>query len=305
MQKLLAGLVLLAVAATSLTAQGYPTAPIRLIVPFAPASSTDTLCRTVGEHMSRTLGQPVVVENRPGAVGEIGAKLLAQSPPDGYTLGCLNYGQIVLIPRAKAARGEPLPYDPHTDFTPIGRMGHPPFVLVAATPLGLKNWQEFARHITAHPGTVTVAQTNAIGALGVQLLAGSNGLVTEVPYRSDPQAIADIRGGRVAAMVGTAHSLRPLIDSTAVSVVGLLGDTRSALLPGVPTLVEQGAAQFGGLNQFGGLFAPRGVPPGVVAQVSLALRAALGDPHVVETLKKSGLEPQYSTPEELAKIMRK
>lgn len=284
-------------------AQTYPTAPIRLIVPFGAGSSTDTLCRTVGERMSRELGQPVVVENRPGAIGEIGAKTLAQSNPDGYAIGCLNYGQIVLIPRNKKAKGEPLSYDPHKDFEPIGRTAHPPFVLAVSAKLGPTTWKEFAEHVAAHPGTVTLAQSNAIGALGVELLKHDKNLVIEVPYRSDPAAIADIRAGRVAGMVGTMHSLQPLIDSRDIVVVGLLGDTRSNLLPGVPTLVEQGATMFGKLNQFGGIFAPHGVPPRVVARLSAALRTALEDPHVIQTLEKSGLQPQYSTPAELRKLM--
>ncbi|KAF1047505.1 Bug family tripartite tricarboxylate transporter substrate binding protein [Xylophilus sp.] len=265
--------------AVPIWAQGrYPERPVTLVVPFAPGGNIDFTARVLAEPLGRLLGQPVIVDNRPGAGGVIGAAFVARAKSDGYTLLLANSG-----PNAVAnAVSRKVPYDGVKDFTVVGGITTNPAVLTVSTRLPAANFAEFVAYAHARSGGASVgtAGNGSFTHLVIELVRARTGLLlTAVPYKGTGPAAADLMGGQLDAMVDQVTTAAPLVTQGRVKAIAQLGPRRSHLLPNVPTLAEQGFPDIDG-TLYTGLFAPAGLPTDVTERLAAALEAALRDPSV-------------------------
>ncbi|WP_439597589.1 tripartite tricarboxylate transporter substrate binding protein [Falsiroseomonas sp.] len=297
---LLAGLAL-APLAPALAQTGAPTAwpdrPIRLILPFGPGGLSDGVARLGAEWLTKQLGQPVVVDNRPGGNGVIGMEAVARAAPDGHTLLGASASHLVVLPLMQR-----LSLDPQREFAPIAITAASPLVLVVSQSLGPTNLGEFIAHVRARPGQLDYASggTGGLSHLGMAYLLQRLDLRMEhVPYRSGPLAMQDILGGRIHVYLGNAVEVLPALQGNAVRLLGVTGATRNAVLPDVPTIAEQGQPGFE-VTTWNGLAAPAGVPEAVRERIATSLRAACQDADFRERLIRLGTDPVCSTPSEMA-----
>src|SRR5688572_7509673 len=298
MRPLLAVLLLLFLSAAH--AQ-YPNRPLKLIVPFPPAGATDIVGRIVAQKLSERLGQPVVVENRPGAGGSLGSDLAAKSPADGYTILMATSSTHSIGPVLQK-----VPYDPIKDFTPITHVANVPNVLVVSPKLEVKNLKELVALARAQPGKLNYASagTGSITQLNVEKLKLIAKLdIVHVPYKGTQLSIPDLASGNVAMLFDSLASALPNIKSGNARPIVLNAPKRSALLPEVPTLAEAGMPEFDLYTWFG-LFAPAGAPAEAVARLQREVVAALKAPDVLERFAAVGAEPVGSTPAEFVERIR-
>ena len=294
--------ILLIALIQSAAAQQYPTRTIRLIVPFPPAGATDIVGRIVAQKLSETLGQPVVVENRPGAGGTLGSDLAAKAAPDGYTLLIATTSTHSIGPVLQK-----LPYDPIRDFAPITQVADVPNVLVVSPKLPVKTLQEFVALARSQPGKLNYA-SSGVGTIVhlngelFKLIAKAD--LVHVPYKGTQLATADLASGSVAMMVDSLASALPNIHSGNVRPLALESPRRSALLPEVPTFAEAGMPEFDLATWFG-MFAPAGTPAGIVARLQREIAASLKSPEVVERLAAVGADPVGSTPAQFVERIRR
>jgi len=278
----------------------YPARPVRMIVPFPPAGATDIVGRIVAQKLSERLGQPVVVENRPGAGGSLGSDLAAKSAPDGYTILMATSSTHSIGPVLQK-----LPYDPIKDFAPITHVANVPNVLVVSPKLGVKSLKELVALARSQPGKLNYASAG-VGSI-TQLNAEKFKLIAKVdivhvPYKGTALSTPDLASGAVAMLFDSLASALPNIRSGTVRPIALNAPKRSALLPEVPTLAEAGMPEFDLYTWFG-MFAPAGTPPEVVARLQREVAAGLGAADVLERFAAVGAEPVGSTPAEfLARI---
>lgn len=293
-------------AATLLSVQtawaAYPDKPIRLIVPWATGGSTDALARVVGQRMGATLGQEVLVENRPGAGGSLGVAAVAKAAPDGYTL------TIIELPHAIApAVVAKLPYDLTKDFAPISLIGTSALMLFSNP--GVAAHQTVAGLIAdarAKPGALALAHSGngASSHLAGELLQVRTGVkLNMVPYRGSGPALTDVAGGQVAAHFATLASASSLVSAGRVKPIAVASARRMPVMPDVPTLAEQGVPGLI-LEQWWGLVAPAGTPPAIVDRLRAELNAALGHPSVRERLRLLAIEKQPGTPAEFSSFLK-
>ena len=291
------GLVLCMVPAQ---AQQYPSKPIRLIVGFPPGGSADPTTRIMGQALSEQLGQPFLVENRPGADSAIAAEQVSKLPADGYTLMfASNSGMTAAV----ALRKQPM-YDPLTDFTPISMVGRATIFLYVHPSVPAKTLKEFIEYARANPGKLNYGTGNPLSILYTQQLLSAKGLtMLHVPYKGEGPLNPDILTGRIHwsfLSTGTAVSyakdgkLRPL---------AVLLSRRSPLLPEVPTIDEAGAPEVT-VRQWAGIFGPPKLPREIVERLNKEINAALKRPDVVEKLLSYGYSPEGSTPERLLETNR-
>jgi len=298
---LLIGTALVSVS-TSAIAQSYPTRPVRFVVPFAPGGSTDTLARTIGLKLADALGQQIVVDNRPGANGDIGMMIVAKAPPDGHTI-LLGYIANLAIAPSLYAR---LPFDPVKDYAPITQIATSPNVLTAHPSVQAKSLQELIALAKAKPGAVNFASTGvaSVGHLTGELLNNLAGIkMTHVPYKGSGQAITDLLGGHVQVMFSGFSSTMPHIKSGKLRPLAVTGAKRSAALPEVPTIAEQG---FPGVEATAwyGVLAPAGAPKPVVTRLHGETVRILRLPDVSQRLDGLGFEIVGSTPEQFGAYIR-
>ena len=297
MRKILAVLLL---AATSALGQPYPSKAIKLVVGFPPGGSADPTTRIMGAALSEQLGQPVIVENRPGADSAIAAEMVARQPNDGYTLMfASNSGMTAAV----ALRKQPA-YDPLTDFTPISLVGRATVFFYVHPSLPAKTMKEFIDYARANPGKLNYGTGNPLSILYTQQLMSAKGLdMLHVPYKGEGPLNPDILTGRIHSSflsTGTAVSygkdgrLRPL---------AVLLEKRSPLLPEVPTISEAGAPEVT-VRQWAGMFGPPKMPRDIVDRLNKEINAALKRPDVIEKLLLYGYSPEGSTPERLLEINR-
>jgi tripartite-type tricarboxylate transporter receptor subunit TctC len=296
----LAALVL-SCAASLASAQAYPAKPVKLVVPFAPGGNLDVTARLLGEHMARTLGQPVVVENRAGAGGAIGSEVVAKSAPDGYTLVIGTSGTMVVSPLL-------VPNAPYqlSSFSAIGMAAVTPllFEVPAASPH--KDFRSYLAHVKANPGKVTIGHsgngtTNHIAILQLQDALKVDWVV--VPYKGSGPALIDLVGGQIDSMIDQTSSSLPQIQAGKLRALAVGTRSRIADLPNVPTLQEQGVANFEAVTP-SGLFAPAGTPPEVIRTLSSALNKALEDAAVKKRLAELGSEVRIMSPAEFDRFMK-
>ncbi|UDM51394.1 tripartite tricarboxylate transporter substrate binding protein [Cupriavidus sp. MP-37] len=293
----------LPLAAAPAFAETYPSKPIRLVVPFPPGGPTDTAARIIGQKMSETLKQPVVVDNRPGASGTIGAENVAKSPADGYTLLVLATPTL-LAPHLINRKG----YDLFKDFTPIGAAYDLPIVMVVnpqAMP-DVTSLQQYIAKAKARPGALnyTSAGNGSFGHLSTELLKNlGNFDVQHVPYKGSAPAISDLLAGQVPMMFSDMIAALPHIKAGKLRPIAVGSGKRVSFTPEVKTVAEQGFPGFDA-TAWGGLLAPAGTPREVVATLSAELKKALADPTVQQKMLGAGTVAAYMPPEQLAARMK-
>ncbi len=292
----------LAVALAPAQAQQYPTRPIRFVVPYAPGGSTDTLARTIGVRLPEALGQQVVVDNRAGGNGNIGMEIVARAAPDGYTI-VLGYIANVAIGPSLYAK---LPFDPVKDFAPVTQLASSPNVLVAHPSVPAKNLKELIALAKAKPGQINFASAGvgSVGHLTGELLNGLAGVkMVHIPYKGSGQAVTDLLGGNVQLMFSGFSSTLAYIKSGRLRPLAVTGANRSAALPEVPTIAEQG---FPGVEATAwyGVLAPAKTPRPIITRLNGAIVRALQLPDVKERLGNLGFEIVGSTPEQFGAYIR-
>lgn len=274
--------------ATPAAHAAYPERPIRWIVPFPAAGAMDNIARTLGEEMSQTLGQSIVVENRPGAGGNIGAELVARSPADGYTMLIVANGMAV-----NPALYRKLSYDPIKDFAPVSLLAVVPNVLVAnKAKTSAKTVPEVIASAKSQPGKYTYASAGngtSIHLAGELFTSMAGVELLHVPYKGSGPAVTDLLGGQVDYMFDSITSAKPHIDAGKLTAIAVTTSKRSAALPNVPTVAEAGLPGYE-LSPWFAAFVPAGTPPAVVETLNRAMVEALRKPAVQKRLAAIGAE---------------
>jgi len=292
----LAGTALAAVAslfAQQGLAQALPANPIRIVVAQTPGGQSDLLARLVGEHLGKLVKQRVVIENRPGAGGTIGAEMVSQSQADGSTLLFAGSSNLVLA----AAIGEPLRYDPTTDFAPLGRVAHVPLALAVNSKVAATTLTELITSAKARPGALTYGSVGkgAMTRLAVEVLKASAGVdILEVPYSGTAPALTDLLAGRIDMMFFDLALLAPHVKAGSLRVIAVAGHRRAASAPDVPTVAEQGIAGFS-IEPWYGIVAPAKTPPDVLERLKNVIAEMRLQPEFEQRLQELGYEPINDT----------
>jgi tripartite-type tricarboxylate transporter receptor subunit TctC len=274
----------------------WPDHPIRLVVPFPPGSSSDIVARIVAQGLSGKLGQPVVVENRPGASTALGGEYVAHSPPDGYTLGLVNTSSTITQSLNPAQS-----FDVVKDFAPISMLGASPFVLASYPGVPVQTTQELIALAKAEPGKHTFAeagQATLANLAGVLFTKLADVQITAVAYRGTEQEVPDLIAGRVDTAFVTIPPTLSLIQQGRVRALGVTGANRSPALPDVPTIAEAGLSGYEAVL-WQAINAPAGTPTPIVTKVNAAINALLAEPDTIAAMNKVGVEVQASTPQQL------
>jgi len=284
----------------------YPTRPIRLIVPFPPAGATDIVGRIVAQKLSERLGQPVVVENRPGAGGTLGSDLAAKAAPDGYTLLMSTISTHIIAPVIYPK----LPYDPIKDFAPITMVAGVPNVMVMQTEkartLGINNVADFIRYAKAHPGKINlVSGVNRTSIhLAGELFKRMRGIyMVHFPYRGSGPALLDMVGGTMDVMFDNLPSSMPQIKAGKLKALAVTSAKRSDALPDVPTIEQAGGLKGFDASSWFGLLAPAGTPPDIVNRIQQEVAKSLATPAIKEKMLAQGAIPSGNTPAEFARLI--
>lgn len=287
---------------TSAQAQAaYPDKPIRLVLPFPPGGPTDLVARVLAQKIGEQMGQPVLVENKPGANGNIAADMVAKAPADGYTV-LYNTSSIAL----SATLYKKLNYDVRTDFAPIALTAVIPLVLAVHPSLPVYNVQEFLNHVKANPGKLTYgsAGNGNITHLGAYLLLHSRGLqATHAPYKGSAPALTDLVGGQTQFMTDTINSALPFIRDNRLRALAVTSLKRTSVLPEAPTLNETVMPKFE-VGAWQGMLVPAKTPSDIVKRLNAEVMKALNSPEVKAKLAVQGAEPLGSTPEEYGQYIQ-
>lgn len=286
---------------TSAIAQSnYPDQPIKLIVPFGPGGSTDLAARLVAEYAGRELGQQIIVENRAGAGGSVGAEFVAKSKPDGYTLGMATmstHGANL------AVYGSKLKYDPIKDFSPVSNIATTPSVFAVNPKIAANTMQQFVTLAQASPGKFSFASPG-IGSLGhanVEYFSALSKIrLLHVPYKGAGSAMNDVLAGQVDAITDNLPTALAHIKSGRLRALAVISEKRSPALPDVPTYAELGFPQMGGGGWFG-IVAPAGTPPSIIARLNKAVHVGMKNPDFIKKLEDSGAIAIPGTPSDFAK----
>ena len=287
--------------ATAAGAAGYPDHPVRMIVPFTPAGATDMLARLVGERLGAKLGQSVVIDNRAGAGGNVGAEIAARAAPDGYTL-LMGPASIYAISATLYPR---LGYDLAKDLTPVSLVANVPHVLLVNNDLPVKSVPELIQFAKKKPGELNIASqgSGTVSHLEAELLKHMAGIeMLHVPYRGSAPAILDLIGGRVHVMFDSIASALPHIRAGKLRAIAVASNTRSSLLPNMPTVAESLPGY--SAHSWLGIFVPAGTPQSIVQRLQRDLVAAIDEPKTQARLVEAGFEPKSSTQEDFAKLVR-
>jgi tripartite-type tricarboxylate transporter receptor subunit TctC len=289
-----------ALLSAALYADNYPSRPITMVPVFGPGSASDTLCRIIAERLGPALGQPVIVEPRPGADGALGALYVHHQPADGYTLLMATNSPFSADPYLH----KDVNYDPVKDFVPITRVGSFTLMLVVDPKLPIHSVQELIDYAKANPGKLSFATGNTAGIVAVETIKHTAGVsMLHVPYKSTPPALEDIMGGRVSMMLADFTTAMPHVSAGTLRPLAVSRIKRSTLFPDLPTMDEAGIKGFD-LDTWAGLVAPAGTPPEVVVKLNGALRKIIDDPEVQARFKNVGFEAFSSTPEELGEFIK-
>lgn len=289
------------VLATDATAQDWPTRPVRIVVGYPPGGGTDVLARAIGEKLSAMWGQPVIVDNRPGASGIVGADAVAKSAPDGYTL--------IFVVSSHAVNDTlyaKVPYRTERDFVPVAFVGSIPNILVVRPTLPVNSVAEFVAYAKANPRKLNYAS----GGLGIsnhltmerfKLAAGID--IVHIPFKGGAPSLAALLGGQVDVMFNTLSTTLPHVQSGALRALAVTSARRSPLVPDVPTLIEAGFPEFEA-SEWWGILAPAGTPPGVVDKINASVTKVIESPEMQEKLvRKQGLVFQATKPADFAKFL--
>ncbi|HSV18331.1 MAG TPA: tripartite tricarboxylate transporter substrate binding protein [Casimicrobiaceae bacterium] len=296
-------IVMLALLGMSLgaSAQGFPTRPIRLVVPDAPGGSPDQLGRLLAQKMSETIGQQVIVDNRPGAAGVLAADIVSKSPPDGYTLLITTTSIYAIIPGLR----KDLQYDPFKDFIPISRIATASNVLVVNDALPVKSVADLVRLAKEKPGALNYASAG-VGSpahLAGEMLNQLAGIkLTHVPYKGAAPGLLDVIAGNAQLMITSPIAAAAHMNSGKVRALATTGATRNPVLPSLPTIADTVPGY--DISQSWGIVAPAGTPPDVIKHLSDEIVKAMSDPAVKERVLKTGAVPVGDLPADFAAFMR-
>jgi tripartite-type tricarboxylate transporter receptor subunit TctC len=292
----------LAATAVPAFAETYPAKPIRFIVPFPPGGGTDTTSRMIAEKFSTLLGWTVVIDNKPGAGGNIGIDAVAKSAPDGYTIGMGQASNLAINPALYAK----MPFDPLKDLTPIVGIAEQPVVLVVRADSPFRTLADFVQAAKARPGKVGIAQAGngTVGHLAGELLERKAGIqVLQVPYKGAGPAMTDLLGGQVESYFGNSVSVMGQLAAGKIRALAVSSARRIGAMPDVPTIAEQGYAGFDATTWLG-LVGPAGMPAEAVARLNAETVKILARPDVREKLLHEGSEPTPGTPQQFAAHIR-
>jgi tripartite-type tricarboxylate transporter receptor subunit TctC len=294
--------VAFALSASLAAGQAWPSKPIKWIVPFAPGGTTDILARTVGEKLAIALGVPVVIENKPGAGGGVGAEFTAKAAPDGYTI----MGGTISTHAINASLYDKLPYDPVKDFAPITLIARVPNLLVVNPAVPAKDVKELIALLKTNPGKYTFASSgngtsqHLSGEL-FKLMAGVE--MQHIPYKGSPPALQDVVGGQVTMTFDNITTAWPLAKAGKLRALAVTTAKRSSIAPDVPTLAESGLPGFE-IGSWQGVFAPAGTPAPIVRRLNTEIVKILNLPEVNEKLAGLGAEIVADSPEEFAALVK-
>jgi len=293
--RLLIAAIGLAIAGTAAQAQSWPEKPIHIVVAFTPGSATDVIGRAVSNELSAKLGQPVIIENKPGAGGTIAAGLVAKAAPDGYTL-LLNSSGHTVSPWIY----EKLTYDTAKDLVGVSLIARQPNIMVVSPDKGWKSVSDLVKQAKEQPGKISFASAGVGSAThmnGEKFKAAAKIDVLHVPYKGTPEALNDVMGGRVEYFFSPVVAALSLVRDKRLVALANGSPTRSSVLPDVPTTEEAGY-KGSGYDYWAGLLAPAGTPPAVIGKINKALAEVLAMPEVKERLAKIGADPAPNTPQE-------
>lgn len=289
--------------ATSLSfAQSYPNKPVRMVVPFPPGGTTDILARAVGQKLSETWGQQVLIDNRPGAGGNIGTEIVAKSPADGYTLLMGTVGTHAI----NASLYAKLPFDPIKDFAPVTLVASVPNVLVVNSTVEAKSVKELITLAKAKPGQLTFASSGngtSIHLAGELFKSLTGTAMLHIPYKGSAPAITDLLGGQTNMMFDNLPSAIPHIKSGKLRALGVTSINRSPALPDTPTIAETGITGYEASSWFG-VLAPAGTPKEIIAKIHADIIKGLSTPEIKERLSGQGAEPVGNTPEQFVQHIK-
>ena len=288
--------------APAVCAAEYPDHPVRMIVPFTPAGATDLLARLVGERLGAKLGQSVVIDNRAGAGGNVGAEIAARAAPDGYTL-LMGPASVYAI---SATLYPKLGYDLRTDLIPVSLVANVPHALLVHNEMPVRSVTELIQLAKQRPGQLNIASqgNGTVSHLEAELLKHMARIdMLHVPYRGSAPAILDLIGGRVQAMFDSIASALPHIRAGKVRAIAVASNTRSTLMPNVPTVAESDLPGYHA-HSWLGVFVPAGTPQSIVDRLQRDLVAAIDDPKARARLVEAGFEPKSSTQADFAKLVR-
>jgi len=282
-------------------AQGYPSKPIRIIVPFGPGGGGDIVGRIFGQSLQEKLGQPVVIENKPGAAGTLGNEVVARAEKDGYTIGVMTAGQIIAATINKSLR-----YDTATAFEPIAQVATASLIIVARPDFPANNAKELIAAAKANPGKINVASPGfgATQHMSAELFKQTAGIeMQHVPFRTSPEAITAVLGKQVDVLFDTVLAVIGQVQSGQLKAIAVTTKDRFPIVPDVPAASESGLLPGYDVATWYGFFGPRGIPPEIVAKLNKALNEAIKDEAVRDKLIKAGVTPQGSTPDAFGKFM--
>ena len=288
--------------AGSTFAQGWPTKPMRIVVSFPPGGGIDVLARQFAPELSRSLGQPVVVENRPGAAGNIGGELVARAAPDGYTVLLGNVGPLAINP----ALYPKMPFDTLRDFAPVAQIAFAPLLVVVHPSLPARSLKELIALARKRPGEIAFASggTGAITHLAGELLKQQQGIdMIHVPYKGSAPAFADLLGGQVQLIMDSVPVGAPFVQAKKLRALAVTGRSRSAAMSDLPTAIEAGFPDFT-LVGWQGFVMPAATPKLVIDRMNAEVVRLLNDPRFRERLVQQGSEPAPGTPEQFGQLIR-
>jgi tripartite-type tricarboxylate transporter receptor subunit TctC len=283
-------------------ATAFPTKPIRIIVAYTPAGTTDILARAIGQKMSESWGQPVIVDNRAGAAGNIGTEVAARATPDGHTLimgTAGTHGINVSLYRK-------LSWHPVNDFAPVSLSAMVPNIMVVNNSLPVKNVREFVAHVKANPGKLSYGSpgNGSTAHLSMELfksMTGSN--IVHIPYKGSAGVLADVMGGQIAVTIDNMPPYIPQVKAGKIRALAVSTNKRSSAMPDLPTIAEAGVPGYEAGAWFG-LLAPAGTPKAIVAQLSAESARILKLPDMSKRISELGAEPVGSSPEQFAELIK-
>jgi tripartite-type tricarboxylate transporter receptor subunit TctC len=283
-------------------AQQYPTKPIRVVVPYAAGGTSDILARQIGPMVTDAWGQPVIVENKPGANGNVGAEFVARSSPDGYTLLLTDLGGLVI----SASVYPKLPFNPAKDFSPVVMVSYSPHVLAVHPSVQVKDVKELVAMAKAHPGKLNFAISGIGGAphlAGIEFAQRTGVDWTYIPYKGGSDAVTGVVGGQAHVLFNGMLATWPSVTGGKLKALGISSAERVPSAASTPTVAEQGLAGFE-TGSFQGVVGPAGIPRDVVAKLNVELTRILNTPEMKERFAKQGTDVRTGTPESLGNWMR-